>query len=69
MRYNYQYGDGGVVDETSAEFKALGDTIKAKKKESVGTYFESPPSMVVSLVLRVTEYLILGNCRDQFYSF
>ena len=35
MKYNYKYGDGGVVDETSAEFKALGDGIKAKKKESV----------------------------------
>ena len=37
MQYNYSYGDGGIVDKTSAEFKALGDNIKAKKKESVGT--------------------------------
>ena len=37
MQYNYSYGDGGVVDQTSAEFKALGDNIKAKKKESVET--------------------------------
>ena len=37
MSYNYQYGDGGVVDETSAEFKAMGDGFKAAKKESVGT--------------------------------
>ena len=36
MKYNYQHGDGGVVDETSAEFKAMGDNVKAKKKESVG---------------------------------
>ena len=34
MKYNYQYGDGGVVDETSAEFKALGDNVKAAKAES-----------------------------------
>ena len=37
MKYNYNYGDGGIVDQTSAEFKALGDNIKAKKKESVET--------------------------------
>ena len=37
MKYNYNYGDGGIVDKTSAEFKALGDNIKAKKKESVET--------------------------------
>ena len=30
--YNYQYG--GVVDETSAEFKAMGNGAKAAKKES-----------------------------------
>ena len=36
MKYNYNYGDGGVVDQTSAEFKALGDKVKAAKKESVG---------------------------------
>ena len=41
MQYNYSYGDGGIVDKTSAEFKALGDNIKAKKKESVGTYVYS----------------------------
>ena len=35
MKYNYNYGDGGIVDETSAEFKAQSDAVKAKKKESV----------------------------------
>jgi len=32
-KYNYNYGDGGVVDETSAAFKAMGDDNKAAKKE------------------------------------
>ena len=35
MQYNYSYGDGGIVDKTSAEFKAQSDAVKAKKKESV----------------------------------
>ena len=30
----YQYQYGGVVDETSAEFKAVGNDIKAAKKEA-----------------------------------
>ena len=38
MQYNYNYGDGGVVDETSAEFKQMGEDRKAAKKESVGKY-------------------------------
>ena len=37
MKYNYNYGDGGIVDETSAEFKALGEKVKAAKKESIET--------------------------------
>ena len=38
MRYNYNYGDGGIVDETSAEFKRLQEERKALKKDSVGEY-------------------------------
>ena len=37
MQYNYTYGDGGVVDKTSAEFLANQNAIKAKKKESIET--------------------------------
>ena len=37
MMYNYQYGDGGVVDETVSEFKAMGDNVKAAAKESKET--------------------------------
>lgn len=35
MQYNYNYGDGGVVDETSANFKNLSDERKALKKDAV----------------------------------
>ena len=38
MRYNYKYGDGSVVDETSANFKKMGEDRKAKKKESIGKF-------------------------------
>ena len=38
MKYNYNYGDGGIVDETSAEFKRLQEERKALKKDSVGEY-------------------------------
>lgn len=31
-KYNYSYGDGGVVDESSAEFRAMGNNDKAAKK-------------------------------------
>ena len=37
MQYNYNYGDGGVVDQTSAEFLANQNAVKAAKKESVET--------------------------------
>ena len=33
MKYNYQYGDSGVVDETSAEFKAMDDNVRTAKTE------------------------------------
>eukprot|EP00581_Thalassiosira_minuscula_P007709 CAMPEP_0183710704 /NCGR_PEP_ID=MMETSP0737-20130205/6370_1 /TAXON_ID=385413 /ORGANISM="Thalassiosira miniscula, Strain CCMP1093" /LENGTH=2090 /DNA_ID=CAMNT_0025939029 /DNA_START=109 /DNA_END=6381 /DNA_ORIENTATION=- len=33
-QYNYSYGDGGAVDEMSAEFKAMGNEQKAAKKEA-----------------------------------
>ena len=36
MQYNYNYGDGGKLDQQTAELKAAGDDIKAKKMESVG---------------------------------
>ena len=32
MKYNYNYGDGGVVDETSAEFLQMQNNIKNAKK-------------------------------------
>ena len=37
MQYNYNYGDGGAVDETTAEFKALGEDRKAAARESKET--------------------------------
>ena len=36
-QYNYNYGDGGVLDQTSAEFKTMSDSMKAAKKEAVET--------------------------------
>ena len=37
MMYNYNYGDGGVVDETVAEFKDMGEATKAAARESKET--------------------------------
>ena len=36
-QYNYNYGDGGIVEETQAEFKTMGNNIKAAKQEAVDT--------------------------------
>ena len=36
MQYNYNYGDGGKLDQQTADFKAMSDDTNAKKKESVG---------------------------------
>ena len=33
-RYDYKYGDGGIVDSMNAEVKAMGDTNKAAKVEA-----------------------------------
>ena len=41
MMYNYKYGDGSVVDESSANFKKMGEDRKMAKKESVGQSFRS----------------------------
>ena len=42
MKYTYNYGDGGVVEQTVAEVKAHDDNIKAAKIESVGKYSYIP---------------------------
>ncbi len=34
MRYNYNYGDGGVVDKTQSDVKAMCDNRKAAQRES-----------------------------------
>ncbi|KAL9186685.1 hypothetical protein ACHAXT_005923 [Thalassiosira profunda] len=34
MRYSYNYGDGGVVDKTQSDVKAMGDNRKAAQRES-----------------------------------
>ena len=39
MQYNYNYGDGGKLDQQTADFKAMGDDTNAKKKESVGKQY------------------------------
>ena len=36
-QYNYNYGDGGIVEETQAEFKTMGNNIKAAKQDAVET--------------------------------
>ena len=36
MQYNYNYGDGGIVDEQTAEFAQMQDGFKQANKDSKG---------------------------------
>lgn len=72
MQYNYNYGDGGqLVDETSHNFKKMGEDRKAMKKEAVS---KSPPFFICVIVspfacsaqVMCTELFIFYHCRYEY---